>query len=507
MKGLKRRNFLKMGMLSGIGVATYSVAPYIFGHSTSKNTTLSKKGIERIIGRAIAKGADFAETYNERSVISSITVNSRTIARNETQSIRGLGLRTFINDEVQHQWSEDFSEKGISDLISKMKEGQAMSKEIEHRTFKELSFPEISPVKIPPENTPMKRKLEYLREVEHFAYDFDKRIKDVILLYQDKTQDLFIANSDGLFVQGKRSDIILIVIALAEHKGAYSIGCSFIGGNIGSEIFYREIPGKIAKEAANQALELLNPKPIPKEKLSIIFANKSGIFHECLGHPLEARHREGVFKGKLNEQLTSQPLTVIDDATIPDLGGSFSFDDEGTKSQRKVLIEKGILRGFMYDRYFAKKYDVESTGNGRRASYKFPPLARMSNFMIEAGNIPFEEILKDTKRGILAVSGSGGRSFVMKEAYMLPFYAAFSVVNGRVAYPLQPFIYQGTILKTMQNIDMIGNDFIQSSTGKCGLEQVITVTYGAPSIRLKEAEKFVPLDINQFISELKNSKL
>ena len=178
MKGLKRRNFLKMGMLSGIGVATYSVAPYIFGHSTSKNTTLSKKGIERIIGRAIAKGADFAETYNERSVISSITVNYRTIARNETQSIRGLGLRTFINDEVQHQWSEDFSEKGISDLISKMKEGQAMSKEIEHRTFKELSFPEISPVKIPPENTPMKRKLEYLREVEHFAYDFDKRIKE-----------------------------------------------------------------------------------------------------------------------------------------------------------------------------------------------------------------------------------------------------------------------------------------------------------------------------------------
>ena len=172
-------------------------------------------------------------------------------------------------------------------------------------------FPEISLIKIPPENTPTKRKLEYLRKVEHFAYDFDKRIKDVILLYQDKTQDLSIANSDGLFVQGKKSDIILIIIALAEHKGTYSIGCSFIGGNIGLEIFDREAPGKIAKDAATLVLELLNPKPIPKEKLFIIFANKSGIFHECLGHPL-------VFKGKLNEQLTSQPLTVIDDTTIPD---------------------------------------------------------------------------------------------------------------------------------------------------------------------------------------------
>jgi len=473
-----------------------------------KNVFFNSKDNRTIVERALLRGADFAEIFDEKSVINTITINSRNIIQNDTRYESGLGLRIFIGDEIQYQWTDDFSERGISDLISKIKESPTSHKKVEYRPFKKTSFPEVSRVKISSDKTPVKRKLEYLREVEHLIYDYDPRVKDVILLYYDKTQNVVIANSERSFVQGKRCDIILIAIALVQHNGSYSIGGSFTGGSIGTEIFDKESPEKIAHEVAVQALEGINPRPISQEKMPIIFSNKSGVFHECLGHPLEARHRDGVFKDKLGEQLTPQRLTVIDDATIPGLGASYSFDDEGTQSKRNVLIDKGLLKGFMYDRYYAKKYGVESTGNGRRASYKFSPLTRMSNLIIEAGNIPFEDMIKETRQGILVGSGfGGGRSFVYEGNYMLPFYSAFYIENGKIAYPIQPFVYQGTILKTLQDIEMIGNDFIQFPTGRCGLEQVITVTYGAPSVKLKEAEIMNPLEINQLIETMKNLKI
>lgn len=505
MKDLGRRDFIKMGLLFGSGVFLHPTLRFAFGDVAS---SIKEKEIATIVERAFSKGVDFAEVFYEQSVINSMKITSRNKIQNETQYINGLGLRIFVEDKIQYQWTDDLTEKGIFELISKIKEPPTFLKKVDYRVPKETSFPEISRVKISPDETPAKKKLEYLREVEHLIYDCDTRMKDVILLYQDKIQNVAIANSDGLFVKGKRCDIILIAIALVQHNGSYSIGGSFIGGSIGTEIFDRESPEKIAREAAMQALKGINPQPIPQENIPIIFSNKSGVFHECLGHPLEARSRDGVFKDKLGEQLTSQHLTVLDDATIPDLGGSYSFDDEGTKSKRNVLIDNGVLKNFMYDRYYAKKYGVESTGNARRASYRFPPLVRMSNLIIEPGSVPVEDMLKQTKKGILVeASFGGGRSFVDKGTYMLPFYSAFYIANGKIAYPLQPFIYQGTTLKTLQNIEAIGNDFMQFPSGRCGLEQVITVTYGAPSVKLKEAETITPLNINQLVETVKNLKI
>jgi len=505
MKELNRRDFIKMGLLFGSGVFIH---PNFQCEYRNVASSISKKEIATIIERALSKGVDFAEVFCENSIDNSITIATGIINHNKTQHINGLGLRTFIDDEMGYQWTEDFSDKGISYLISKVKGPTAFDKKVTFRVSKETSFPEISNIKISPDKTPIEKKIDYLREIEHLIYNYDTRVENVILLYQDKTQNVTIANSEGLFIKGKRCDIILIAIALVQHKGKYSIGCSFIGGNIGTEIFNHESPEKIAREAATEALKGMNPQPIPKKNIPIIFSNKSGVFHECLGHPLEARHRDGVFKDKLGEQLTAQHLTVIDDATIPGLGGSYSFDDEGTQSRRNILIENGVLKNFMYDRYYANKYGVESSANARRASYRYPPLVRMSNLIIEPGNIPFEEIIKETKEGILVMSSlGGGRSFIYKGSYMLPFYSAFYIADGKIAYPLQPFIYQGTTLKTLQNIDAICNDFIQLSTGRCGLEQNITVTYGAPSVKLIETEIMIPFDTNQLVETVKNLKI
>ncbi len=417
MKDLARRDFIKMGLVFSGGIFLNPTLQFAFGNVP---LGISKKDIEKIIDEALIKGADFAEIFDEKSVINTITINSRNVVNNEAHYESGLGLRVFIGDEVQYLWTDDFSKKGTSHLVSELKEALVKDKKkVVFKPFIETSFPEVSHIKVMPDKTPNKQKLEYLRAIESYVYDYDTRVKNAILLYYDKTQDLTIANSESLFIQGRKCDIILIAIALVQDNGSYSIGGSLIGGSIGTEIFEKEAPEKIAHEAAVQALEGINARPIPQGKMPIIFSNKSGVFHECLGHPLEARHRDGVFKDKVGEQLTPQPLTVIDDATIPGLGASYSFDDEGTQSQRNVLIENGVLKNFMYDKFYAKKYGTKSTGNGRRASYKFPPLVRMSNLIIEAGNIPFEDMLKDTKQGILVSSGfGGGRSFVYEGIYV-----------------------------------------------------------------------------------------
>jgi len=464
--------------------------------------------IERLIKRALTRGVDFAEVFQEDSIVNSITIAEQGVNNNQTQEVKGIGLRVFTGDEFQYQSTDVLSEQGIKKLIDNIKGPKMSFRKVEYHVPEETDFPAPSQIKIYPEETPIKRKLEYLREVEQHISKYDSSIKNVILLYQDKTQNITIANSEGLFAKGKRSDIILIAIALVEYKGGYSIGGSFIGGSNGGEILDREPPEKIARESAEQALRGINPQPIPQEQMPIIFSNRSGIFHECLGHPLEARHRDGVFKDKLDQRLTKQNLTVIDDATIPDLGGSYAFDDEGTASQRNILIDKGVLKGFLYDRFYAQRYQTQSTGNARRVSYEFPPLVRMSNLIIESGSVPFEDMVKETKKGILVeASFGGGRSFVYEGIYMLPFYSAFYIENGKVAYPIKPFIYKGTTLKTLQDIEMIGNDFKQFSTGRCGLDQVITVTYGAPSVKLKETETMNPLEINQLIEAMKNLKI
>jgi TldD protein len=444
--------------------------------------------IEKIINDALSKGNEFAEIYVEEKVTSSITIRSKKIVQEESLHGRGTGVRTLQQNEVNYRWT----------------------KEIPKVPFKypeETCFSDISHIEILPESIHREKKVEYLRGVEASIYKFDKRIKDAILAYQDKVQDLVIINSEGLFVRGRRVEIILLAIAIAEQGGKRVIGGALTGGTIGLELFDKQPYEELATEAARSALQMINYRRIPSGKLPIIFANKSGIFHECVGHALEARHRHGAFKDKLNEQLTSKPFTVIDDPTIPAMGGSFSFDDEGTKSGRKVLIDKGVLRNFMYDRHYAKKYGVKSTGNARRVSYKFPPCPRMSNLVIKPGDASFQEILRETKNGIMALSGSGGKSGALTGTYMLPFFSAVYIENGEISYPLQPFIYQGSVLKTLQNIDWIGNDFIHVPTGRCGIDQIITVTYSAPSIRLKEAENITPIDMNQIISSMKNLKL
>lgn len=493
-----------MGLLFGSGMFLSRIMP------GCKNTApfLSKGEIEKIIERMLYKGVDFAEVFYEDSVINSIKIETQNIIQNETHHACGLGLRTFKDKEIQYQWTEDFTERGISDLISRIEAYSTANEKMEYKIGKIAAIPNISSVRTYPDEMSIKYKVEYLRSIENRIFNYDKRVKEVILLYQDKTQNATIVNSESISVKGKRSDIILIAVALVQYNGSYSIGFLFIGGSMGMELFDQESPDKIAREAVEQALKGINPRPIPQEGLPIIFGNKSGIFHECIGHPLEARHREGIFKDRLGKKLTTQPLTVVDDSTVPNLGASYSFDDEGTPSTRDVLIEDGILKNFLYDKYYAKKYGVKTSGNARRASYKFPPLVRMSNLMIEAGNIPFDDMLLDTRQGILVMASlGGGRSFVYEGKYMLPFYSAFYVENGKIAYPLKPLIYQGSILKTLQDIEVICTDYCQSSTGKCGLEQVITVTYGAPTIKISQSETIIPLEIDQLVETVKSLTL
>jgi len=505
MTPFTRRSFLKTSLLMGSSIVAGWPTDTPRWILRRLDTDLTNEQIAGILEKAMSKGVGFSEVFVENSVIHTLSLKARALDQ-KREAVRGLGLRGWLGAEDQYVWTEDLSDKGISDVIAQLKGGRA---EQPARTvpLQEISFPTVSPVKqFPSDSTD--QTIEYLRMVESAAYGCDRRVKDVILVYQHKLQDVTIANSQSLLVRGKRCDIMLVAIVIAEDLGSQALGASAIGGTSGTEVLTRESAEQLAREASDQAVRLLNPRTIPQKKLPIIFANRSAVFHECLGHPLEARHREGAFRDKLGVRLTSVPLTVIDDATIAGFGGSYAFDDEGTQSTRTLLIEEGVLKGFLYDRLYAERYNAKTTGNGRRMSFRFRPIPRMSNLMIKPGEASFDDLVKDTKEGILALATlGGGRSFVNEGKFLLPFYGAFHIENGKITDPLQPFVYQGNILRTLENIDALGNDYIQSTTGRCGLDQIITVTYSGPSAKIKESDTLIPLDPNVVISSARNLKL
>ncbi|HIP86457.1 MAG TPA: TldD/PmbA family protein, partial [Aquifex sp.] len=247
----------------------------------------------------------------------------------------------------------------------------------------------------------------------------------------------------------------------------------------------------VAQIATQRALLLTKAKPAPAGEFTVVMDSKAGgtMIHEAVGHGLEADLvQKGVSvyeKSKLGKKVASPLVTVIDDATIPHHNGSFFVDDEGVPAQRKVLIENGILVGYMYDRLSAFKDGVESTGNGRRESYKHIPLVRMTNTFIAPGKDNPEDIIADTKRGIYIVKMGGGEVNTTTGDFVFEVSQAYLIENGKITYPIKGAVLIGNGPKALQNIDAVGRD-LGWAIGTCGKNgQGVPVTDGQPTIRIK----------------------
>jgi TldD protein len=342
-----------------------------------------------------------------------------------------------------------------------------------------------------PGEVPLGRKIEVIRNAEKSARSFDSRIRQVTVIYRDVLQTVQTASSEGFFAEDKRVYTSLVIQVVARQDSLVQTGYEAIGGLIGIELFEEHPVEALALKAARRAVLMLNARKAPAGRMPVVISSKAGgtMIHEAIGHGLEADLAQqglSVFSGKLGGQVASELISVVDDSTLPRKRGSFCFDDEGTPAQRTVLVEKGILKSYLYDKLTAMKAGKQSTGNGRRESYQNRPIPRMTNTFIEPGADNPEDILGSVDEGLLVVKMGGGQVNTVTGDFVFDVQEGYLIRNGREGDMVRGATLTGNGPQVLKSIDMVGSD-LGFSIGTCGKDaQGVPVTDAMPTVRIPE---------------------
>ena len=451
-----------------------------------KELLLTKGGY--ILSALLAKGGQYAEIFYERSRATRIAYENGKVDRIQHGYDSGVGLRLIKDFKVYYGYTNEPTFENLMKLARTLARAEGEGG-IKWGLIKRVG---TTLVKMDPDSLGIPKKIEYLQRADARAREIGgEYVKQVQAVIMDKTREILVINSLGEIAEDIQKRVVFFVETVVDKNGELQRGYESLGGLKGYEIFEEKSPELIAEIATRRALTLLNAKPAPAGPFTVVMSSQAGgtMIHEAVGHGLEADLvQKGVSvydKSKLGKKVASELVTVIDDATIPGANGSFSVDDEGVPAQRKVLIENGILRGYMYDRLTAMRDNVESTGNGRRQNYRYAPIVRMTNTFIAPGKTPPEQIIEDTKRGIYVVKMGGGEVNTTTGDFVFEVMEAYLIEDGKITYPIKGATLIGNGPKALQDIDAVGSD-LGWSIGTCGKDgQGVPVTDAQPTIRIK----------------------
>lgn len=453
---------------------------------------LTQRELERIIGAALKQGGDFADIYIERKDATGITCEEDKIDRIHSGIEFGAGIRVLFRDRTAYAFTNDVSLEGLlaaARVVSKAVKDTARDMII---NLKPKEPKEVSPIKKLPGEIPVEDKVALVQRGNIVARAFDNRIKQVTVGYGDTVKDITIANSEGLFVQGRSVRSRMVTSVVVSDGRNIQTGYESMGGNAGFEYFSECCtPEEIAKRAAARAVLMLEARPAPAGRMAVVMAGEAGgtMVHEACGHGLEAdlvQKELSVYSGKSGAKVASDLITVIDDATVPQKYGSFAFDDEGTDAQATVLIEKGVLKTFMYDWLSARKDKTNSTGNGRRESFKHKPIPRMTNTFIAPGESDPDEIVAKTPKGLFVKKMGGGQVNTATGDFVFDVSEGWLIENGKLTAPVRGATLTGNGPEVLRIIDMVGGD-LGWGIGTCGKDgQGVPVSDAQPTIRIPE---------------------
>ncbi|NLW21638.1 MAG: TldD/PmbA family protein [Tissierellia bacterium] len=451
---------------------------------------LSQRVIENVLCAALSTGGDFAEIFVEDRYSTDIKLVGGFIENSISGRDYGIGIRVFNGFNSAYGYTNDAREEN---LIKVAKEVALAAKEKKDNVVLNLMKSDIQnmhPIKLMPNTVDKKRKVELLKIGYERAKGYDELITQVTANYFDEEQNVLIANTEGLLVEDKRVRTRYRVQSVASKDGEMQVGFYGPGGAMGFEFFEKVDVEEVGKEASRIAKTMILADPCPSGVMPVVIHNEFGgvLFHEACGHSLEATFvakGTSVFSNKLGQQIASPLVTAIDDGTLPNEWGSTNVDDEGTPTQRNVLIENGILKSYLIDKLNGRRMGMESTGSGRRQSYKFAPTSRMNNTFIANGNSSLEEIIGNTEKGLFAKKLGGGSVNPATGDFNFAVMEGYLIENGKITKPVRGATLIGTGAKVLENIDMVGNN--QSfGQGMCGsLSGSIPANVGQPTIRVK----------------------
>ncbi len=452
---------------------------------------LKQSTIENVLEAALSTGGDFSEVFVEDKFINSIDLQSSKIEKSISGRDFGIGIRIFSGLQCVYTYTSDFSEAA---LIEAAKRAALAIQGGGSGIIQPLQRERITPIHTIaqlPNTVEHARKAAIMRKANEIARAFDPQIQQVGVRYLDEVQNVLIANSEGTFVEDQRVHSRLVIQATAAEGNEMQSGFYGPGAHSGFEFIENLDLDHYAGEAARIAVTKLGAAPCPSGKFPVIIDNEFGgvIFHEACGHGLEATSvakHNSVFANRIGEKVAPDIVTYIDDGTLPNEWGSLTVDDEGEKTRKNVLIEDGILTGYLIDKFNARRMNAEATGSSRRESYRFNPTSRMTNTYIAPGNSTPEEIIAATENGIYAKYMGGGQVNPATGDYNFAVEEAYVVKDGKIDHPVRGATLIGNGAKTLQKVDMVGNNLAHGA-GMCGsLSGSLHVNVGQPMLRVSE---------------------
>ena len=455
---------------------------------------LDERNLSTTLGSMMRGGVDYADLYFQVSRHESWTLEDGIIREGSFNLDQGVGVRATSGEKTGFAYSDELV---MPALLQAAGAARAIARQGQDKSVQAWSRTDVAPLyptDDPTTSIDDSQKTALLSEIDAATRDIDKRVEQVIVSLSSSQDLILLAASDGTMAADIRPLIRLNVSVILEQDGRREQG--YAGGGARTSLNYfldGDIPMDFAQEAVRQAIVQLEAQAAPAGSMPIVLGpGWPGILlHEAVGHGLEGdfnRKGTSAFSGKLGQKVASPLCTIVDDGTLADRRGSLAVDDEGTPGQYSVLVEGGILKGYMQDKLNARLMGVESTGNGRRESFAHIPMPRMTNTYMLAGPHDPEEIIASVDKGIYAPNFGGGQVDITSGKFVFSASEAYLIEKGKVTTPIKGAMLIGDGPEALNKISMVGNDLeLDSGVGTCGNEgQSVPVGVGQPTLKIDE---------------------
>ncbi|NHI01151.1 MULTISPECIES: metalloprotease TldD [Oceanimonas] len=439
---------------------------------------------------------DFADLYFQNSVHESWVLEDGIVKDGSYNIEQGVGVRAVSGEKTGFAYSDELTAAALDQAVSAARGIAAHGGDGRFKVGKEqpviARYMGVNPL----DSLPREQKIALLQQMDAFARSLDPAVTQVIASISGVYEEVLVLATDGTLATDLRPLVRLNCSVLAERNGRRERGSSGGGGRFGYDYFLEEVDGQpramgYAREAVRQALVNLEAVDAPAGTMPVVLgAGWPGVLlHEAVGHGLEGdfnRKGSSAYAGRIGEKVASSLCTIVDDGTLADRRGSLTIDDEGTPSGYNVLIENGVLKGYMQDKLNARLMGMAPTGNGRRESYAHLPMPRMTNTYMLAGETPPEEIIRSVKKGIYAPNFGGGQVDITSGRFVFSASEAYLIEDGKLTAPIKGATLIGNGPEAMSQVSMVGNDLsLDAGVGVCGKDgQSVPVGVGQPTLKL-----------------------
>ncbi|SMC24706.1 TldD protein [Andreprevotia lacus DSM 23236] len=464
--------------------------------TTAQQTLLSPFGLDEsrldtVFGELMSHDLDYADLYFQYSRAEAWSLDEGIVKSGSFNIDQGVGVRAVAGEKTAFAYSDDI---GLDPLLEAARATRAIGRQGGNGTVAVPRTGSRHDLYVPVDplaSLNEAAKVALLEKLERAARAIDKRVVQVMASLASEYEVIFIARHDGHRAADVRPLVRLSVQVIVEEQGRREQGSAGGGGRFDYGYFTDDVVHDYAKKAVDQAVLNLHARPAPAGEMTVVLGSgwPGILLHEAIGHGLEGdfnRKGSSAFSGRVGERVAAPGVTVIDDGTIPDRRGSLNIDDEGNPTQRTVLIEDGVLKGYLQDSLNARLMGAGLTGNGRRESYAHLPMPRMTNTIMLGGDKDPAEILASVKRGLYAVNFGGGQVDITSGKFVFSAAEAWYVEDGKMLYPVKGATLIGNGPDVLTRVSMIGNDLaLDPGVGTCGKEgQSVPVGVGQPTLRI-----------------------